>query len=532
MLNNRILCVDDEPNVLDGLRRQLRKNFDISTAIGGIEALELMSQQGPFPVVISDYNMPAMDGVEFLTNVKQRYPDTVSIMLTGRAELDIAVAALHHGNIFRFLNKPADPELLRQSILDALEHYRLVNAERQLTAELQTANNKLAELNQNLETTVADRTATLRRLYRFVSKLNTLDSQQDVAVLTVNTAASMLNCAEVSLWVHEPNRQELRMMASTSTGLTKQLAVPVPQTAVGYIFNRKEIMITDASDSNLTLSAWDKDIISDLPALYVPLATHNQTCGILVASASAKGDFIHEDISVAHALAHSAATAMSNHRHREERDETQDAVIMALAKLSESKDPETGYHLLRLKVYCRLLCEGLMHFPGYDQIITPGFVKDIERSSPLHDIGKVGIPDHILKKPGKHTPEEFELMKTHATIGGDTLKSVLEQCKYQGFIKTGMEIAYSHHERWDGSGYPKGLKGHDIPLSARILALADVFDALTSKRAYKPAFSFEQTRGIILNGRGSHFDPDLVDAFLFKEQEFIETAVKLSETSD
>lgn len=532
MLNNRILCVDDEPNVLNGLRRQLRKNFDVSTAVSGMEALELMAHQGPFPVVISDYNMPTMDGVEFLAQVKQRFPDTVSIMLTGRSELDIAVAALHQGNIFRFLNKPADPELLQQSILDAMEHYRLVNAERELTAELQSANSKLAELNQNLETKVTERTATLRRLYRFVSKLNSLDSQQEVAVLTVNTAASMLNCAEVSLWSHEPDIQQLRMQASTSTGLAKQLTIPVENSALGHIFSRNEIFITDLSSPDLESTAWDKDIVNDLPALYVPLATQSKASGILVISASAKGGYDHEDISIAHALAHSTAIALSNHQHREERDETQDAVIMALAKLSESKDLETGGHLLRLKAYCRLLCEALQLFPGYRSIITPGFIKDIERSSPLHDIGKVGIPDHILKKPGKHTPEEFELMKTHATIGGDTLKSVLDQCKYQGFIKTGMEIAYGHHERWDGSGYPIGLKGLEIPLSARILALADVFDALTSKRAYKPAFSFEQTRRIIIDGRGSHFDPDLVDAFLFKEQEFIETALQLAEISE
>ncbi|MFA5985408.1 MAG: HD domain-containing phosphohydrolase [Methylococcaceae bacterium] len=528
MINNKILCVDDEPNVLEGLKRQLRKYFDVTTATGSLEALTLIKQTGPFAVVVSDYNMPKMNGTEFLSLVKNFCPDTISIMLTGRADLDVAVNALHQGKIFRFLNKPVSPELLIQSITDALEQHRLIIAEQELKVQLNQANRDLSTLNAKLETTVEERTNTLRRLYRFVSNLNALNSPQAVASLVVNTTASMLNCLEVSLWMYEPEHQLLRMSAANFLGNTENLSLSVNNTVIGKHFNLAEITVYDSSmDSEQT--GFDTQFLGELPILFVPLISENKTTGLLVISAPTRGTYQQEDISVAHALAHSTAIALANYQHRAERDETQDAVIMALAILSESRDSETGGHLLRLKVYCRLLCESLAKQARYHALITADFIADIVRSSPLHDIGKVGIPDHILKKPGKHTVEEFAIMKTHATIGGDTLKTVLDQCRYQGFIKTGMEIAYGHHERWDGSGYPNGLKGEEIPLSARILALADVFDALTTKRTYKPAFSFAQTKQIILEGKGSHFDPDIVDAFLYRELEFIATANALAE---
>jgi response regulator RpfG family c-di-GMP phosphodiesterase len=195
-----------------------------------------------------------------------------------------------------------------------------------------------------------------------------------------------------------------------------------------------------------------------------------------------------------------------------------------LAKLSEYRDPETGAHLLRLKKYASLICQHLGESDKYKSIVTADFTQDLVRSSPLHDIGKVGIPDAILKKPGKLTAEEFEIMKTHAQIGGDTLRTVFEQYPSQGFIKCGMEIAYCHHEKWDGSGYPKGLQGDAIPLSARILALVDVYDALTCRRVYKAPFSPEEAKKIILQGNGNHFDPDVVAAFLQIETAFIDIA--------
>ncbi|WP_367567558.1 HD-GYP domain-containing protein [Lacrimispora sp.] len=199
---------------------------------------------------------------------------------------------------------------------------------------------------------------------------------------------------------------------------------------------------------------------------------------------------------------------------------SQMATIHALVKLSESRDDETGEHIVRTSSYCRFMAERLWEMGVHEEEIDSGFIESIAQASPLHDIGKVGIPDAILLKPGKLTPEEFEIMKTHTTIGYQTLSSIDKKDSSSAFIKVGMEITLCHHEKWDGSGYPRGLKGEEIPISARIMALSDVYDALRSKRVYKEGYSHEKSIEIISQGRGSHFDPLLVDVFLKNNCDF------------
>ena len=208
--------------------------------------------------------------------------------------------------------------------------------------------------------------------------------------------------------------------------------------------------------------------------------------------------------------------------------EAQIATIFALVKLAESRDDETGAHIERTASFCRLLAEKARALPQYSADITDEYVATIYRASPLHDIGKVGISDLILLKPGKLTPEEFAIMKTHVEIGYQTLKNIDKRYQNNAFIQMGLDITRYHHEKWDGSGYLFELKGEAFPLSARMMALADVYDALRSKRVYKPAFSHEKAMGIILEGRGKHFDPDLVDLFAEAHHEFEELFDRLN----
>lgn len=189
------------------------------------------------------------------------------------------------------------------------------------------------------------------------------------------------------------------------------------------------------------------------------------------------------------------------------------STIFALSTLAESRDPETGAHLDRMREYCRSLAQALVSIPWFEREIDEQFVENIYAASPLHDIGKVGIPDHVLTKPGKLTEEEFAVMRTHCLIGANTLRRVSSQYPNNAFVQMGIEIAESHHEHWDGNGYPHGLSGAAIPLSSRLLALCDVYDALTSRRCYKEAFSHEASVEVILKARGTQFDPNIVDVF-------------------
>ena len=207
----------------------------------------------------------------------------------------------------------------------------------------------------------------------------------------------------------------------------------------------------------------------------------------------------------------------------------QDVSMRALASLAEARDNETGNHILRTQGYVKVLAEELSKLPQYAEKLTPTIIESYVKAAPLHDIGKVGIPDRALHKPGKHTPEEWELMKTHAKVGSDAIWRAIQDEEDQAgldFLRIAMDIAHYHHEKWDGSGYPEGFSGENIPLPARLMALADVFDALISKRVYKPAFTVEHTTEIILNGRGKHFDPDVVDAFVARLDEFYAIAAR------
>jgi len=212
--------------------------------------------------------------------------------------------------------------------------------------------------------------------------------------------------------------------------------------------------------------------------------------------------------------------------------ESRDMVIFAMAKLTESRDNDTGAHLERMREYSRLLAEELSSWQKYAAQIDGDYVQLVYLTAPLHDIGKVGIPDSVLLKPGKLTPEEFTVMKRHTVLGGETLQAVAKSRPEAQFLAMAQEIAVSHHEHFDGKGYPYGLQGEAIPLCGRIVALADVYDALTSKRVYKAAFSHEMARAVILEARGKQFDPDIVDAFLRREQEFISVGQRFHDSAD
>ena len=208
----------------------------------------------------------------------------------------------------------------------------------------------------------------------------------------------------------------------------------------------------------------------------------------------------------------------------EELQSTQDVTIMTLASLAETRDNETGAHILRTQRYVKVLAEHFLKEGKFLDHLDARKIDLLFKSAPLHDIGKVGVPDSVLLKPGKLTGEEFMIMKKHPKLGRDSLRHAEEMLGESSFLRLAQEIAFTHHEKWDGSGYPRGLRGEDIPLSGRLMALADVYDALISKRVYKKGLSHEEAKEIILNDKGSHFDPAVVDAFMEVEEEFIKIA--------
>ncbi|MEO6708416.1 MAG: HD domain-containing phosphohydrolase [Planctomycetota bacterium] len=473
----KVLVVDDAPEVLEALERSLRPRFDVATAGNVPAALELMEQQGPFAVVISDQEMPGMKGTEFLAEIHRRFPEAVGIMLTGVVNVDVAIQALHTGKVLRFLEKPCPQDELLAAVEDGVfEHRRKVSA-RQHEGELEFSRDALWDFNAALTIRIREQTQALHKLNQFVGDLNSAESLDQIAKLAVVAISGILRERSVRI-----------QLGSGLADLSAEACAGGEMSAERHI---EEVIAAEGPVGVFIIDRRGFDQ-RDLNAVQREMV---------------------------HAVASATAVATHNVLRRLERDEAQQATILALARLAEQRDNETGKHLERVSLFCRLVAEGLREDGHCCDTITDAWIQDLVRSAPLHDIGKVGIPDAILLKPAKLTPEEWAIMKLHTEIGAQTLRAVITENRNQSFLQMSLEIAWCHHEKWDGSGYPRGLVGEDIPLSARILALADVYDALTTVRPYKRAWDHERAIEWIRQGVGTHFDPSAAAAFLTRESQ-------------
>lgn len=266
-------------------------------------------------------------------------------------------------------------------------------------------------------------------------------------------------------------------------------------------------------------------------SISLPLKVSGEPMGVIFFSSKNKNVYNEEHVNFLRTIANSIAISLNQNIFI---SDVLYSSILALAKLTEARDEDTGEHLDRMSLYSRLIAEFLYENNIYTDEITLEYIDKIERYSPLHDIGKVGVRDDILLKPGKLTLEEFNEMKKHTTYGAEVLHTAERNIQNKGksLFAMGIEIAGGHHEKWDGSGYPSGRKGSEIPLSARIVAVADVFDALTSKRPYKEAFSLDKSFDIIAEGRGNHFEPVIVDVFLANRERIEELYYKFREEKE
>lgn len=287
-------------------------------------------------------------------------------------------------------------------------------------------------------------------------------------------------------------------------------------TSLGQIMNLREPRIINDMDlyfETRPVNPYSK-IVMDFgicSSVTLPLSANGIPLGFIFFSSDQKNVYERHHIEFLKIISNSIALSFQKNIFM---DELLYSSVLALAKLSEARDEDTGEHLVRMANYVELIANELKTEEKYQSVLTREYVDNLVKFSPMHDIGKVGIPDHILLKPAKLTIDEFEVMKTHTVYGANVLKEAENNINRRGrsLFTMGIEIALNHHEKFDGSGYPNGFSGDEIPLSARIVAVADVFDALMSKRPYKEPFTFDETMKIIIGGKGKHFDPMIVDA--------------------
>jgi putative two-component system response regulator len=327
-------------------------------------------------------------------------------------------------------------------------------------------------------------------------------------------------------------RHEYRVLAATSGAWALQLAMRSPTPDLILL----DVMMPEMNGYQVFTSLHAAPQTRDIPIIFTTAMceAEDEERGLHMGAA----DYITKPLKPAVVLARvqthlllkraqdalkrdKASLEMEVSRQNRENRMIQDVTMRALARLAETRDNETGNHILRTQGYVEALARRARLMPQFSDELSERNVALISKSAPLHDIGKVGIPDRILLKPGRLTPAEWEVMKTHAALGADAIgRAVADLQQPAGFLTYAMQIARHHHERWDGSGYPDGLAGTAIPLAARLMAIADVFDALISQRAYKGAMPPAQAREIMAAERGKHFDPDLLDVFLGAFDEF------------
>jgi response regulator RpfG family c-di-GMP phosphodiesterase len=492
-LNNKVLLVDDSQEILDGLARLMRRDFSVSTASSGSEAIEKCRSEGPFAVVVSDYQMPGKTGLELLTQVREEWPSTQRILMTAHAELDVAVGATNDGEVFRFLMKPLLHDVLRSALAEGMTRHEQAETERRLAEELETTRTSLGTLTASLEGSNAERVALVRRISTLATRLTSADTLDDIARLTAASADEVLPGRGIRLELHVgaavDGDAEVTVLAGPKLGgSVHREAVVTSDGPVGHF------LVGSCNDRGEMLSDDDREIVRAISA-FTGVAVHNQI-------------------------------------RRRERDDAQHAVIFALARLAEARDNETGQHVARVSSYCALAAEALREGTPYSDQVDQDFINDLIRSAPLHDIGKVGIPDAILLKPGQLDPGEWEVMQTHAAIGADILSRIIERTCNPGYLLMALDIAWCHHEKWDGSGYPRHLSGESIPLASRILSVADCYDALTSRRPYKEAWDHRRAVDYLREVAGSQFDPIVIDAFLAGEAQANEIRVRLADDDE
>ncbi len=513
-----VLVVDDDPTNRAVCKGCLQRNgYRVREASDGCMALEQVKHERP-DVIIMDVMMPNMDGLE-CTRTLRTDPDTRDIpiiIVSALSRTEDILAGLQAG-ADEYISKPirASELTLRVQSMARLHRERsdLLNSYEQRGRQMRI----------------------LTRLVEFCRAVGLCERAEDILAYAVGAVADVVDCRRVSIML--PDKAEQFLNIASSLGLDESLArdvhVPLGETTAGRVFSSGQPIVVNSEAEAVGGSGdYDAPYFASFPLISAPLDAAGRVVGVLNATEKlGRTPFESRDLEYIELISKVAGTAIHDVHMREAREQASDSIMVALASLAECRDNDTGRHLERVTRFCVLLAEAIRQTDQYRDQIDDDFIYKLERSVPLHDIGKVGIPDSILLFPGKLSDEQMSIMRTHANVGARTIESLMTRAPGVCFLEMARDIAAHHHERWDGRGYPDGLRARDIPLSARITTVADVYDALTSRRVYKEACTHDKAVTIILEGSGSAFDPDIVEAFMQREKAFAELATSLADSS-
>lgn len=510
----KILVVEDERELRFILTAHLRAaGYDVLEAGTGDEAVEIATGSRP-DVIIMDVGLPGMDGIEATRRITTNpgTSDVSVIILTARTGRDHVVRGLDAG-AQEYLQKPFD-------VAELLARVRNVH-------RLASARRDLDRLNTQLEAEVDQKTSRLETLYHYMRDLNEAVTRDEILDRLIDCVGKVTSARRISLFIRTVNRK--RLVCERAIGFDPEtaasIAVDEDASITAKVFRTAKTIVATATSSDMTPAGaadpYLQDAFISTPLVGGSAADGARPIGVLNLT-NRPGDepFAREEIEAVRSVADAATIALNNFSQRERLQRSVRVLLRTVGVLAEYRDDETSRHLERVTRFARVLAEQLSKTGPYRDRVTPEFVESIVQAAPMHDIGKVGVPDHILTKRGSLTDAEFEVMKTHTEIGRRVLSLAQDKVNPIPLLSMCIDIAHCHHERWDGRGYPRGLQGEEIPLAARVITLVDAYDAMTSRRRYKEAISHADALAEVRAQTGKHFDPGVVEAFLQCEGRF------------
>ncbi len=517
--SKKVLSVDDCPINRQLFSRLLQKDgIEVLEAENGAECIDIAKRHHPL-VIIMDVMMPVMDGYE-ATRILRATPETATIpiiMVSARTqEEDLAEGLLAGAD--EYVYKPIRPREFRLRVASMI---RL----REAQLDLESAN-----------TSLQSQTRLLSKLNQFCEDALVSDGLEATCRHIVETASQLTRSRRVSVLIPAPNRKELEIAYAVGIDVDwRVVRVDLKNSIAGQVFSTQEELVVNLEKvpEYKNTHQYDSACFASVPLISQPLRTQHGAIGVLnVTERIGNPEYGVEDLAVLRQFSQTAAIALHDALTRVELDKTRDSIIVSLTRLSEYRHAETGRHIERVQSLSVLLAEALRDDPRLEGSIDDDFVRNLRRASPLHDIGKVAIPDAVFLKPGKLDKHELEAMQRHTVLGAEALMSVIEAGHDADFLRMAIDISRHHHERYDGAGYPDGLVAQQIPLAARIVSVADCYDAIRMKREYKPARSHDYAARELLKGSGNQFDPHIIQAFCRVEDQFRQVHDNLSEEEE
>jgi putative nucleotidyltransferase with HDIG domain len=511
----KLLIVDDEPNICSLLRELLsRQDYQIDTCLSGQDALAKMAESH-YDMLISDLKMPGINGIELIKTVKTQSPDTATVLVTGYATVETAVKALRHG-ADDYVTKPFNIEELRKVVSRGLESKQLREENNGLLEMLQSANEELLrhknELKHEVVRTSESLLATNRRLEQRVQQLNTIMtvSRAIASILDLDRLLEFclqllgreMRVANSSIMLVEPGGERLVVKASYGPRAmqVKDQVRRMGDGVAGWVAEYKEALLVTGYDDSSAFATEFCDSYPTSSFLCVPLVLKERTLGVLNLTGKTTDEaFTEQDREFVLAIAGQIAVAIENAGLCDQIQQNSLNAVQALVESLEARDAYTSGHSTRVTSYAVRAAKTMG--------VSEASLETLRYAGRLHDIGKLGISEELLHKDGDLQDDEWSMIREHPTKGAHIIQSL-------GFLDRTEPIVLHHHERWDGSGYPDGLRGEEIPFLTRILSVADCYDAMTSERPYRAAMSRLQAIEELKSGINTQFDPAVVRQFV------------------